>query len=146
MKTAELVDGLAGRKGGVTNMKANQWVIVVLTAAVAVLATLLVTGRYPVAPPAYAQDAVVGSYVIALIGPELNQRIPILLVDTREMSIICYEYTRGSGQLELQRVRNYRYDRQLIDFWAAGEKTGRAHPGYSVEDVTKILAKQRHAP
>jgi len=118
-------------------MKGNQIAVCVLTAVVAVLATLLVMGRAPgrLIPAAYGQDAVAGGYVVALIGNDTSGRYPVVVVDSKEMSIMVYEYNRANFKFDLKGVRSFRYDRQLRDF------EGRRSGGPSVEDVMQRLER-----
>jgi hypothetical protein len=118
-------------------MKLNHWMVMALTAAVAVLATLLITGRYDIVRPAQAQESAAGSYMVALIGEQVTQQYPLFLVDTKEMSILVYEYDRGNGSLELHAARTFQYDRKLTDYEVRSTTQRRVGP--SVDQVRQAI-------
>ncbi len=128
---------MSGVKPRETEMKGNQIAVCVLVAVVAVLATLLVTGegRARFIPAAYGQDSVAGGYVVALIGNETSGRYPVVVVDSKEMTLMVYEYNRANFSFDLKGVRSFRHDRQLRDF--KGKRSG----GPSVEDVMQRLER-----
>ena len=123
-------------------MKATHWVIVALTAAVAVLGTLYLTQR-GVGGSAWAQDSVAGSYMVAMLGQEVQQTYPLVLVDTKQMTIMVYEYNRGAGTLEFHCARNFQWDRNVqdSDFFRSAAS---ARNGPSVEQVKNFVSGNKN--
>ena len=123
-------------------MKGNQWLIVGLTAAVAVLATLLVVEHLAPARVAYAQETTSGSTVLSLMG-QLDpgtKRSPLFVIDTRSMSILVYEYDWNTAVIYLRGVRSFRNDRNLTDAWFIGNQI-RVKPAPTVDDIGKALLR-----
>ena len=114
------------------------WAVNVLFLLVGILATLLVTqylgggGR-----KVFAQE-MVGSadYMIALIGPARQSKIPLFLVDSKRQSIMVYDYHQDQRELRLRAVRSYRFDREIED-----EEFGVKGP--TVEEVKTFLESIR---
>ena len=105
-------------------MKWNHVLMVFLALLVGILGTLVVTrsvGRGGERGIAWAQDSAQAGNIIGLIGQiHPTGRVPIVLIDGVQQTLIIYEYDVSNQMLRLQRVRSYRYDRQLVDFASKG--------------------------
>ena len=123
-------------------MRRQHWLITALVAAVAVLSTLLIVGGFGrPSGVALGQQSAVAGYIIGLTGMEKNGRLPLVLIDTKEQTIIAYEYNYSRHRLILSSVRPYRYDRQLQEYYLGATTTQRAN-GLSVQNVQQRLRKQ----
>ncbi|MHC4591385.1 MAG: hypothetical protein ACYS8L_01675 [Planctomycetota bacterium] len=73
--------------------------------------------------------------VICVVGEEQDQFAPIVLVDVPDQTVMVYEYSYRSDEIELTAVRTYRYDKLLEEF----------HPrGVTVAEVRRaVTAPQR---
>lgn len=120
----------------------SQYVMLALAAAVAVLATLLVTGAFrPEARVAFAQTEGVGAnYVIGILGQTQNDRTPLVLLDTKAQNILIYEYVNSRRKLYLRVARSFVHDRELEDA-SFGENN--VYEGPSVRDVQELLRRAR---
>lgn len=129
------------------------WLIVCLVVAVSVLATLLAVSIFQEPQKAYGQGVAIRSfldhttgqvsegaagYVVALLGPVKESRLPFFVVDTKSQTLLIYEYDQSRRSLYLRVARSFRNDRELEDE-TFGER--RANEGPSVDDVRKILRK-----
>jgi len=131
-------------------MRTYQWAVTALAVLVAVLATLLITGVVSNSPDrcVMAQTTASGGFMIGLTGAETSNRMPVVLVDTKQQVILAYEYNYSRRSIILAAVRPYRYD---LDFWMTekdqsynlGSGTSR---GVSVSDVRKKLERIRRRP
>jgi len=74
--------------------------------------------------------------IIALVGDERNNYMPVVLVDVRDQTLVIYEYNYGSGDLKLQSARSFRADKMLRDFNTDGP---------TVDEVEVYLEQQRAA-
>lgn len=124
-------------------MHNQQWVITILAVAVAVLSVLLITG-WPggTGRDVLGQEAAVAGYIIGLSGTEKNSRLPFIIIDTKEQTIMAYEYNYSSRDILLGSVRSYRFDRQLGSIPPFEFTGGRAgSDGPSVQQVQAILRR-----
>ena len=97
-------------------MKSN-WPMVVSVAACALTVGLLVGSTSTgVLRPARAQSEGVVGRVIAVMGPQDRQYVPIAIVDTLEQTMCIYEYSYTARRLKLVCARTYRYDKQLVEY------------------------------
>ena len=120
-------------------MHRQPWLITVLVAAVAVLGTLLIVGGYGgPSRSAFGQQSAVAGYIIGLTGTDRNGRLPIILIDTKEQTIVAYEYNYSKHRLILSSVRPYRFDRQLEEYYLGTSTSGN---GMSVKQVQQRLRK-----
>ena len=105
-------------------MKWNYVLIVFLALLVGILGTLVITrsaGRGGERGIAWAQDSAQAGNIIGLIGQnDPRGRVPIVLIDGVQQTMIIYEYDVSNQTLRLQRARSYRDDRQLVDFASKG--------------------------
>lgn len=119
----------------------SQWTVTALVAAVAVLATLLVCQAFQSRPGvAWAQsEGVSANYMIGLLGPLNNDRMPVVLVDTKSQVIMVYEYIDSQRRLLYRVGRAYSSDREVTD----GRFYDNAKPydGPSVQDVQNYLRR-----
>ncbi len=58
--------------------------------------------------------------VIAVMGEQLRGDAPLVLVDTREESIMVYDYSYSRNTIELTSARSYRWDKRLEDWETRG--------------------------
>ncbi|HOX40001.1 MAG TPA: hypothetical protein PL033_18615 [Candidatus Brocadiia bacterium] len=67
---------------------------------------------------AEAQSEGAAQNVIAVaVGSSVRNTIVLFLIDSREQSVMCYDYdVGGGGGLRLKVARTYRYDKSLPDF------------------------------
>ena len=129
------------------------WFVVCLVVAVSVLATLLAVSIFREPPRAYGQGVAIrnfldhttgqvsegaASYIVALLGPVKDSRLPFFVVDTKSQTLIIYEYDQSRRKLYLRVARSFRNDRELEDA-SFGER--RIQEGPSVEDVRNVLRR-----
>jgi len=119
------------------NQVKQGWTVNVLFVLVAVLATLLATQYFSGGSQrAYAQtSAGSADYMIGLIGPARQSKIPLFLVDSKRQTVMVYDYHQDQRELRLRAVRSYRFDRELEDA-EFGVK------GPSVDNVKSILERR----
>ena len=123
-------------------MRHQHWLITLLVAAVAVESTLLIVGGAGApARHAYGQATAVAGYIIGLTGSEKNGRLPLIMIDTKEQTIVAYEYNYSRHRLILASVRPYRYDRQLDEYYLGVSTSGN---GLSVDKVMTLLRRQKN--
>jgi len=115
-----------------------QWTITALAAAAAVLATLLVV-NYLKDDSRYAFGQVSqgsAGYVVGILGPARQNKLPLFLIDNKKQTILVYEYNQERRQLFLRAARTFRYDRDLVD---QDYRDMGTTMGPSVEDVRRSL-------
>jgi hypothetical protein len=110
-------------------MKSNNWKTALVILAALVSGAILARGG--VLPGVQAQMGGRTSDVICVVAPLGIQDTPVILVDTREQTILCYEYDVGSDDLEFNAARTYRFDKMLRDYQTQGPSVD------SVEDYVK---------
>ena len=105
---------------------------------VGILGTLVVTQA--LAPSnemgniALAQDAGGADYMMGLMGPLVqNTYVPIVLVDTRQQTMMLYEYNRAQRNFQFLQSRSFRHDRMVED---------REMRGANVEAVRNFVERQ----
>jgi hypothetical protein len=109
--------------------------LILVLAVLAAVAVGYLAGRGGLRP-AQAQGMVgEAQTTIAIIGPERNARLPILLIDTREQTLCIYEYDINSDSLEFTAARTYQWDKKL-------EKYGKGR-GASPEEVRRFIQNRR---
>ena len=115
--------------------KQYHWVITGLVVVVAVLATLLVVGGD--SHLALAQsDGGASSYIVGLVGPAYDNKVPVFVVDSKKQAIIVYEYHQMRRTLWLRAVRSFANDRELLD------DTFPKDQATSVSDVQDLVRRQ----
>ena len=67
-----------------------------------------------------AQSEGAAGSAICVAGTERNGILPIVLVDSREQSLLVYEYSYGNDQVELTAARHFHFDKQLQDWHTDG--------------------------
>ena len=92
-----------------------------------------VVGRGGLAPGAQAQSESAAGRVAVVIGQERNGRAPIVLVDSLEQSIVVYEWSYASRNIQLKSARTYRHDKLL-------QELDNAPP--SVRDIQGLLQRR----
>jgi hypothetical protein len=121
------------------NSSRTQWLILGLVAAAAVLATLLAVTLYHGSTPPYAIAEVsegAASYVVGILGPPRETRVPLFLIDTKNQVILTYEYDQSRRLFFLRTARTFRDDRLLED---SGFDRYGVNEGPTVKDVQKIV-------
>ncbi len=73
-------------------------------------------------------------HVFAVVGNRANNREPFYLVDTRQETIMVYEYGVQGDGLGLVSARSYKYDKLL-------EQYGRSNFGPKVDKIKKEIRK-----
>jgi len=119
----------------------SNWVITGLVAAVAVLATLLGVRLFGGGPrSALAQAVSEGSaaYMVGIVGPRFETRMPLVLIDTKKQVILIYEYDQARRRFFLRVARSYVNDRELVEA-SFGEEG--VWQGPTVNDVREILRR-----
>ena len=113
------------------------WTVNGLSVLVAVLATLLAMQYFGGdSRHAFAQSSMGSAdYMIGLIGPSRQSKIPLFLIDSKRQTVMVYDYHQDQRELRLRAVRSYRFDRELEDA-EFGVK------GPSVKDVKSELEKR----
>jgi len=113
-------------------MKANWQFTVLLTVAALFVGYLL--GRSGGLPRAEAQNmgAVAGKLAV-VIGAPSRGYYPVVIVDSIEESIMCYEYYEPDDSLELAAVRTFRFDKQIQAL---------RNKGLTIEEVRKGLERR----
>lgn len=93
--------------------KPNVWLMMLVAALLGVLIGMVMNGREVV-----AQGDGSAAHVVALAGGlKPNSSIQtIYIVDTREQTLLVYEYTIGRGSLDLVGARTFEYDKMLQEF------------------------------
>ena len=54
--------------------------------------------------------------VVCVVGEERNGVAPIILVATRDETLLAYEYSYANDQIELKSARTYQFDRRIREF------------------------------
>jgi hypothetical protein len=118
----------------------TQWPVAVLSAGVAVLATLLVLD----APRrergiAFGQvsEGATANYMIGMLGEQNNDRRPLFLIDTKAQTIMLYEYFDSQRILLFRVARSYASDREVQD--AVFYDQSNLYKGPSVRDIQSYL-------
>lgn len=122
------------------NQTRTQWTFTALVAVVAVLVTLLVV-QYLRDGSHYAFGQVsegTAGYVVGIIGPEYQRRLPVFLIDNKRQTILVYEYHQENRDLFLRAARTFRYDREIEDEGFTKYSTSK---GPSVKDVQDFLGR-----
>ena len=122
------------------NQARTQWTLTALAAVVAVLVTLLVV-QYLRDGSRYAFGQVsegAAGYVVGVVGPEYQNRLPLFLIDNKSQTILVYEYYQPNRELFLRAARTFRYDRDVED--ESFTKYGTSK-GPSVKDVQDFLGQ-----
>ena len=125
------------------NASKAHWTITALVALVAVLLTLLATQAVRSGGPAYAQsEGVSANYVIGILGQEKNDRVPLVILDTKAQTVLVYEYVLSRRNLYLRVARSFAAERELVD-----ENFGQTniYEGPTVREVQEMIRK-RGAP
>ena len=122
------------------NQARTQWTLTALVGVVAVLATLLVVqclrdgSRY-----AFGQVSEgAAGYVVGIVGPAYQSRLPIFLIDNKRQTMLVYEYHQENRELFLRAARTFRYDREIDDEGFTKYSTSK---GPSVKDVQDFLGQ-----
>lgn len=106
--------------------------------AVVMLAVLVmgyILGRSGGIPGARAQSSQSGDRIAVVMGAEaVDDRVPFVVVDPLEETIMVYEWDQGSRVMYLRAARTYRYDKMITDF-------GNANNSPSVRDVQRRLQR-----
>lgn len=103
-----------------------------LIVVLAVVVGILLAQSGILSSKAYAQSEGQAPGVICVLGYPVSGSAPIVLVDVPDQTIIVYEYSYGSNEIELTAARTYRFDRRLRDFNTEGP---------SVDEVMKAVAR-----
>jgi len=98
------------------------------------VATGVLIGGSRLLPGAYGVAEGQSGGVIALVGDEINQTAPIVLVDVPDQTVLIYEYNYQSDEIELTSARTFRYDKRLAEFQTRG---------VSVQEVRDYVSQQR---
>ena len=118
----------------------SQLPVMVLTAVVAVLATLLVVdgvrGDRGIALGQVSEGAM-ANYVIALLGEQQNDLRPLFIVDTKSQTIMIYEYFDSRRVLLFRAARSYASDREVAD--ASFYDRSNIYGGPTVRDIQQYL-------
>jgi hypothetical protein len=114
----------------------SSWMTVLLAVAVGVLGTLLVVKQGDVTPTAFAQvsPGVVSGNAVAMLGERNNDMVPLFLVDTKQQTVLVYEFSVSRRRLYLRVARSFAADRELMD-----NSWGNQNEGPTVKDVQNIL-------
>ena len=93
--------------------KANVWLMMLVAALLGVLIGMVMNGR-----EVAAQGDGAAAHVVALAGwLKPNSSIQtIYIVDTREQTLLVYEYNIGRGAIDLVGARTFEYDKLLTEF------------------------------
>ena len=103
-------------------MGAREWKMVVV-ALVALIAGMLLAGR-GVLPAVQAQIGGQAGNVICVVGQERNGYAPIVVVDTREETLLAYRYSYSDYTIEFTSARTYNFDKQMKEFNIKGVSVG----------------------
>lgn len=106
------------------------------TAIVVLLALVVgyIFGQSNMMPGAQAQSASSGDRIAVVMGSEADERVPFVVVDPLEETIMVYEWDMGSRVMYLRAARTYRYDKMVTEF-------GNADNSPSVRDVQRRLQR-----
>lgn len=117
--------------------KPNVWLMMLVAALLGVLIGMVMNGREVV-----AQGDGSAAHVVALAGGlKPNSSIQtIYIVDTREQTLLVYEYTIGRGSLDLVAARTFEYDKMLTEFDLSMSKS---HRPPKVEEVRKEMKSKK---
>ena len=113
----------------------HHWLITCLVAVVAALATLLVVKDEPRLALAQSNGGS-SSYVVGLVGPAFDNKVPVFIIDSKKQTIIVYEYHQMRRELWLRAARSFANDRELLD------NTFPKNEATSVEDVQGLVREQ----
>lgn len=113
--------------------KSNVWLMVVIAGLLGVIVGMMVNGREVV-----AQGDGAAAHIVALVGDVTGSEQPIYVIDTREQTLLVYEYGLGRSGLSLVATRSMEYDKLMPEFDI--RTTGGRSP--NVEDVRKIAGKR----
>ncbi len=116
-------------------MKGDNWKTAVIVLLAVALGVVLGGGGLLERADAQTQGAAGG--VIAVMGEQLRGDAPLVLVDTREESIMVYDYSYSRNTIELTSARTYRWEKRLSDWQTRGP---------SVEEVRRAVEDEPQAP
>lgn len=88
--------------------------------------------RHVSMPQAHAQADGRAGNVVIVVGQETARKLPIVLMDASEQTLLVYEYDLTGEDLELMAARTFRFDRLLTQFNV---------DGVTVQDVQRELRR-----
>jgi len=111
----------------------NVWLMVVIAGLLGVIVGMMINGREVV-----AQGDGAAAHIVGLVGNVTGSEQPIYVIDTREQTLMVYEYGLGRSGLHLVATRSMEYDKLLPEF-DIRTTSGRSP---AVEDVRKSAGKR----
>ena len=89
----------------------NRWLVVLVALLVGMHMNAALDGR-----EAQAQGDGASGHIVALVGEAQAGQQPIYVVDTREQTLLVYEYGLGRSGLHLVAARSIEYDKLMKEF------------------------------
>ena len=111
-------------------MSKENWKTALIVLMAVMLGCLLAEGGFLSGAHAQSEGRTAG--VICVVGGAFSAQAPIVIVDVPDETILVYEYSYQSDDIELTAARTYRFDKLLTDFNSKGP---------SVEEVRRQVTR-----
>jgi len=116
--------------------KVNLWLVALCAALIGVVVGMMMNG-----PVAVAQGDGDAQHIVALAGyaDQSHNEQPIYVIDTREQTLLVYEYGLGQSGLNFIAARTIKYDK-LVEEYDIRQNRG-VSP--SIDQIKKLKRKRR---